>query len=111
LKAVLVKDGFPLRVVSFQEWFSLLEKRSKNASDADIQAIPAVKLLEFFRTISKANCAIAEAGRHEVESGGLAKFATVKAQHLSQTMREVRPIGAEDVRRWVSYWRDVRFLR
>ncbi|KNZ74034.1 Linear gramicidin synthase subunit D [Termitomyces sp. J132] len=111
LKAVLVKDGFPLRVVSFQEWFSLLEKRSKNASDADIQAIPAVKLLEFFRTISKADCAIAEAGRHEVESGGLAKFATVKAQHLSETMREVRPIGAEDVRRWVSYWRDVRFLR
>ncbi|KNZ79425.1 L-aminoadipate-semialdehyde dehydrogenase large subunit [Termitomyces sp. J132] len=111
LKVALVEDGFPLRVVPFQEWFSSLEKRSKNASDADIQAIPAVKLLELFRAISQADYAIAEAGRHEVESGGLAKFATAKAQHLSQTMREVRPIGAEDVRRWVSYWRDVRFLR
>ncbi|KAG5350707.1 hypothetical protein C0989_009601 [Termitomyces sp. Mn162] len=97
LKVALVEDGFPLRVVPFQEWFSSLEKRSKNASDADIQAIPAVKLLEFFRAISKADYAIAEAGRHEVESGGLAKFATAKAQHLSQTMREVRPIGAENV--------------
>ncbi|KAG6863132.1 hypothetical protein C0993_012766, partial [Termitomyces sp. T159_Od127] len=38
-KAVLDKDGYPLRMVSFQEWFSLLEKRAGNASDADLQAI------------------------------------------------------------------------
>ncbi|KAG5721421.1 Linear gramicidin synthase subunit D [Termitomyces sp. T112] len=110
LKAVLDEDGFSLRVVPFREWFSLLEKHSKNASDANIQDIPAVKLLEFFRAFSEADHAIADAGHHEVESGGLPKFTTVKAQRLSQTMREVRPIGVEDVRRWVSYWRDTRFL-
>ncbi|KAG6888349.1 hypothetical protein C0995_009042 [Termitomyces sp. Mi166 len=110
LKIVLDKDGFSLRVARFQEWFSLLEKRSNNASDADIQAIPAVKLLEFFRAISKADHAIAEAGRHEVESGGLAKFATIKAQNLSQSLREVQPIATEDMSLWVGYWRNSRFI-
>ncbi|KAG6896169.1 putative NRPS-like protein biosynthetic cluster, partial [Termitomyces sp. T32_za158] len=95
LRAILDKDG-PLRVVPFQEWFSLLEKRATNANDADIQAIPAVKLLEFFRAISESDHAIAESGSHEVESGGLAKFATAKAQSLSQTMREVQPIATQD---------------
>ncbi|KAG6899435.1 hypothetical protein C0993_010310 [Termitomyces sp. T159_Od127] len=80
LKLVLHKDGSSLRVVSFQEWFSLLEKRARNASDTDIQNIPAVKLLEFFRTISEADHVITEGGRREVESGGLAKFTSAKAQ-------------------------------
>ncbi|KAG6900035.1 putative secondary metabolism biosynthetic enzyme, partial [Termitomyces sp. T159_Od127] len=92
------------------EWFSLLEKRARNASNTDTQAIPAVKLLEFFRAISESDHAIAEAGFHEVESGGLAKFATAKAQSLSQTMREVQPIVAQDVDRWVGYWRRSRYL-
>lgn len=39
LKEVLDKHGPPLRIVSFQEWFCLLDKRARNASDADIQAI------------------------------------------------------------------------
>ncbi|KAG6878054.1 putative NRPS-like protein biosynthetic cluster [Termitomyces sp. T159_Od127] len=103
LKAVLDQGGSSLRIVSFQEWFSLLEKHAKNASDVDNQLIPALKLLEFFRTISKSDHVI-------VESDGLAKFATGKAQRLSQTMREVQPIVAQDVNRWVGYWRGSGFL-
>ncbi|KAG6838995.1 hypothetical protein C0991_006742, partial [Blastosporella zonata] len=68
---------------------------------------PAIKLLEFFRTISKADQAITEADRNDLESSGLAKFATVKAQSISETMRELKPTSAEDVSRWVSYWRHV----
>ncbi|KAG6878934.1 putative NRPS-like protein biosynthetic cluster [Termitomyces sp. T32_za158] len=96
LRAILDEDERPLRIVPFQEWFSLLERRATNANDADIQAIPAVKLLEFFRAIIESDRAIAESGSHEVESGGLTKFATAKAQSLSQTMREVQPISTQD---------------
>ncbi|KAG6867617.1 hypothetical protein C0993_000498 [Termitomyces sp. T159_Od127] len=110
LKVVLDNHRYSLRVVSFQEWFSLLEKRARNASDGDVQAIPAMKLLGFFRTISESDHVIANSGLHEVESGGLAKFATAKAQSLSQTMREVQPIEAQDVNRWVGYWRCRGFL-
>ncbi|KAG6877719.1 hypothetical protein C0993_004656 [Termitomyces sp. T159_Od127] len=85
-------------------------KRTGNASDGDVQAIPAMKLLGFFRTISESDYVIANSGLHEVESGGLAKFATAKAQSLSQTMREVQPIEAQDVNRWVGYWRCCGFL-
>ncbi|GLB38113.1 putative acetyl-CoA synthetase-like protein [Lyophyllum shimeji] len=102
------REGLPaMRVVPFAEWFALLEQRAKSASDADIQAIPAIKLLEFFRATGKADQAIAQAGRKDVESGGLTRFATEKAQGCSPTMRELSPIGREDVRRWVRYWRGV----
>ncbi|KAG6906942.1 putative NRPS-like protein biosynthetic cluster [Tephrocybe rancida] len=107
LKRTLEQGGASLRVSPFQEWFALLEKRSKNSNDADIKAMPAIKLLEFFRTISKADQAITEAGSREVESGGLAKFSTAKAQVVSSTMRDLHPVAVEDVGRWVNYWRHI----
>lgn len=69
-----------------------------------------MKLLEFFRVVSESDHAISEAGYREVESGGLAKFATAKAQNLSQTLREMLPIATQDVNRWVGYWRCSGFL-
>ncbi|KAG6810396.1 putative NRPS-like protein biosynthetic cluster [Tricholoma furcatifolium] len=105
IKIALEEERGSLDVVPFQEWFSLLEKRSRNASDSELKSIPAIKLLEFFRGISKADQAINEAGLREVESGGLASFATVKAQAFSPTMKDVPSLQAEDVKRWVAYWR------
>ncbi|KAG6847388.1 hypothetical protein H0H93_008505, partial [Arthromyces matolae] len=106
LKDVLEKKHGSLRVVSFTEWFALLEKRSKNSDETVIKAIPAIKLLEFFRAISKADQTITAAGASQAESGGVAKFATAKAQDLSVTMKELEPIVAGDVNRWVDYWRN-----
>ncbi|KAF8054252.1 putative aminoadipate reductase [Lyophyllum atratum] len=107
IQEVLEEGSAPLRVLPFPEWFSLLERRAKNASDADIQAIPAIKLLEFFRVTAKADLAISAAGSEDVESGGLTKFATAKAQSFSPTIRDLLPIGKEDAQRWVRYWRRV----
>jgi hypothetical protein len=68
---------------------------------------PSIKLLEFFRAIATADDAIVRSGKTDVESGGLAKFATAKAQSVSPTMKELAPIGALDVELWVSYWSSV----
>ena len=68
---------------------------------------PAIKLLEFFRAISEADLEMSRSGRVDAETGGLATFATDKAQSVSRTMRELVPIGAKDVELWVSYWGSV----
>ncbi|KAF8219495.1 putative aminoadipate reductase [Tricholoma matsutake] len=96
-----------LRVVSFQKWFSLVEKRAKSASEDNLKNIPAIKLLEFFRGITEADLAIGRSHHTDAESGGLAKFATVKAQGISSTMKELAQIGTQDVELWVSYWNSV----
>lgn len=96
-----------LRVIPFQEWFSLVEKHAKSASEDDLKNIPAIKLLEFFRGITEADLAIGRSGHTDAESGGLAKFATVKAQGISPTMKELAQIGTQDVELWVSYWNSV----
>jgi len=96
-----------LRVVSFQEWFSLVEKHAKSTSEDDLKHIPAIKLREFFRAIAAADLAIGHNDHADVESGGLSKFATLKAQSVSPTMRELIPIGARDAELWVSYWSSV----
>ncbi|KAG6831500.1 putative NRPS-like protein biosynthetic cluster [Tephrocybe sp. NHM501043] len=106
----LLGQGTSLRVVPFPKWLSLLEERSKKAANEDINAIPAIKLLEFFRAIAKADQEINKAGRNEVESGGLAKFATLKAQSVSRTMKELQSIAFRDVSRWVNYWRHAGLL-
>ncbi|KAG6818478.1 hypothetical protein H0H93_004670, partial [Arthromyces matolae] len=103
-KDVFEQQGSHLRIVPFKDWLSLLEVRSKKATDADLKAIPALKLLEFFRSISKADQA-AVADGSDLESGGHGKFATVKARELSETMRDLQPITSSDVTRWVRYWR------
>ena len=68
---------------------------------------PAIKLLEFFRAVSEADLDMSRQGRIDAETGGLATFATDKAQSVSRTIREVAPIGVKDVDLWVSYWSSV----
>lgn len=72
-----------------------------------VNSQPAIKILEFFRMFTNADQAIGEAARGDSESGGLSKFLTEKAQHVSPTMRELPSIDSEDVKLWVSYWRTV----
>jgi hypothetical protein len=43
---------------------------------------------------------------HNISSG----FNTSRAEEISNTMREITPIDAEDVRRWVLYWDGVGFF-
>ena len=113
----------PLRVVSFQEWFSLVERRAMSASDRDLKNIvsshiaiqvlmltfvkPAIKLLETFRAFAEADLAVIRKGDNGLETGGFPKFSTEKTKSVSLTMKELQPIGARDAELWVSYWSSV----
>lgn len=71
---------------------------------------PAVKLLDFFREIARANDTIAKSDMEIVEFGMLATFSTDTMLHMSDVMSQLPQIGREDVQRWVQYWHEVDFL-
>ncbi len=63
--------------------------------DADMYTQPAIKLLGFFRTIST---------QQQVA------FDTSKAQEVSQTMHNIKPLGNDHVSQWIRYWKKKCFL-
>ncbi|KAG7447195.1 acetyl-CoA synthetase-like protein [Guyanagaster necrorhizus] len=100
-----LKEDIPVKPAS--EWFEILETRSQTASSEDMQQIPALKLLAFFREMIQGG----DGSDSDQESGGLPRFSTSKAEKYSSTMLNVKPIGSEEVEGWVQYWKEVGFLR
>jgi hypothetical protein len=72
---------------------------------------PAIKLLDFFRSISGMDAILRQKGKEDVETGGLAMFSTTKVQSFSQTMKSLPAIGQIDAQRWIKYWRNAGFIR
>ncbi|KDR79161.1 hypothetical protein GALMADRAFT_277673 [Galerina marginata CBS 339.88] len=107
INGALVKEGISstLPLVSFQEWFSLLEARSAAGNADDLKNVPAIKLIDFFRNTANADSALRSGQRKGNESGGMAEFSTSKAQSLSKTMKDLPPIGDHDAELWVKYWK------
>ena len=106
IKKVLKGD---LPIVPFKDWFAKLEelanKPDVSAQDvvsrlsptlystvSDVFRQPGVKLLEFYRGVSSGH--------------GLGSFATGKMEEVSETLREVKPLGQHDSDAWVQYWRE-----
>ena len=56
---------------------------------------PAIKLLEFFKSVPEADLDMGRHGRVDAETGGLATFMTDKAQSASRILREVVPVEAK----------------
>ncbi|KAF4610095.1 hypothetical protein D9613_010628 [Agrocybe pediades] len=96
-----------LPVLTFQEWFSVLEGRASAQNEDDLTDVPAIKLIDFFRNTAKADAALRAGERQGNESGGMAEFSTAKAQEISKTMKELPPIGKKDAKLWVHYWKNV----
>ncbi|TFK50162.1 putative aminoadipate reductase [Heliocybe sulcata] len=98
-------ESKPLPLLPLKDWVALLEKQARNASESDIAAIPAIKLLEFFQVLASNDEQIAAAGIKDAEFGGVGpSMVTEKAQFVSRTLREAAPLRAEDVERWIKYW-------
>ncbi|KAJ7731262.1 acetyl-CoA synthetase-like protein [Mycena metata] len=85
-----------LPLIPFAEWIQQLQERSVGATAKDIEDIPAIKLLAFFKTLV----------------GGVVniEFSTTKARATSESMRLLKPLSEEDLQRWMHYWRRKLFL-
>ncbi|OAX35330.1 acetyl-CoA synthetase-like protein [Rhizopogon vinicolor AM-OR11-026] len=96
--------GSPLPLVPFSEWLVKLESSTKGASEETIKRVPAIKLLDFMRFISRSDIAIRASGEMSLEAGGFTPFSTIVAQRVSPTVKELEPLSAADARLWVDYW-------
>ncbi|KAF9223056.1 putative nonribosomal peptide synthetase [Gyrodon lividus] len=93
-----------LSMIPFKDWFARLEKKAEGASSEDLVDIPAIKLLEFFRKIALGDQWARTQTATHTEAGGITAFSTTKAQLVSKTMAQMRPVGAVEAHSWVQYW-------
>lgn len=102
LKPVTHDTGLPL--VTWSEWYSKLE----SCGPEDLQRVPGLKLLSFYRSLASGDAALRALDEEESsqrESLGLVKLSTVKMQTISPTLRNISPLTLEDPARWIAYWR------
>ncbi|GLB33171.1 putative acetyl-CoA synthetase-like protein [Lyophyllum shimeji] len=102
--------GRDLKLVSFAEWLSAVEAHGQKAAVETFDTMPAIKLLDFFRSFAQAEDTTKNCDMTRVEAGGLATFSTEKMQRISDLISQLPQIGREDARLWVNYWREVNFL-
>ncbi|KAF7340994.1 Acetyl-CoA synthetase-like protein [Mycena sanguinolenta] len=85
-----------LPLIPFPHWVQQLEDRSSGATTEDIADLPGIMLLDFFKKT--------------VSEGGGIEFSTAKAQALSDSMRLLKPVNEDDVKQWMQYWREKKFI-
>ncbi|KAF8953018.1 putative aminoadipate reductase [Flammula alnicola] len=100
----------PVPLVPFQDWFSRLEKHASSPSDSLKLKLPAMKLYDFFKQMSEGDVGVSASPSSFKEAGGMTSFSLSKIQALSDTLKEVEPLGYRDAERWVKYWIQLGFF-
>ncbi|KAF7347157.1 Acetyl-CoA synthetase-like protein [Mycena venus] len=85
-----------LPLVPFADWVQQLQDHSSHATAEDIENIPGLKLLDFFKGV--------------LSGSGNVEFATVKAQAMSESMKLLGPLNEDDAKKWMHYWREKKFI-
>ncbi|KAH8102700.1 hypothetical protein BXZ70DRAFT_929500 [Cristinia sonorae] len=98
--AVHANTGSRLPTIPFAEWLSKVEAHSANATEQDFAAIPAIKLLRFFRGIAQGSVEAPDASL----AGGRPTFDSLQARKISAALDGAKPIGEGDVKLWLKYW-------
>ncbi|KAG1790286.1 putative aminoadipate reductase [Suillus plorans] len=96
--------SYPLPLVPFSEWLEKLESSAKDLSQENMERIPAIKLLNFMRSMTQSDIAIRASGKIGSEAGGMTLFTTVVAERVSPTMKELKSLSSADAAQWVDYW-------
>ncbi|KAG5652628.1 putative NRPS-like protein biosynthetic cluster [Sphagnurus paluster] len=102
--------GRNLEVVPFGDWVSALEAHADTATAETMDSIPALKLLDFFRGVSRGNDSLINPGAPSSEIGGLASFVTDTTLEISGVIRSLPQLGDAAAGLWVRYWYEVGFL-
>lgn len=90
-----------LPACDYAEWLSELERRAgDSAHKPDMNALPALKALDFFRSLK-------EVEQRNTSFGAACCDNSVDA---SRALREAAQLTEADVREWVEYWKSVEYL-
>ncbi|OJJ97165.1 hypothetical protein ASPACDRAFT_33107 [Aspergillus aculeatus ATCC 16872] len=94
LFAPLVARACKARVVSLEEWVNDLQQISDDASRERLESLPAVPLLEFFKSLLDQQGATA------------APLETTNAIAHSQVMGTIEPVDFELFKTWLQQWKE-----
>jgi hypothetical protein len=106
LQQEVVKERLP--IVKYEEWLSLLEAQASSATAELIEKLPAIKLIDFFRSL-KLSMDAGTSGKVKEAAGG-PMFSTAKAQQISKAMADLPKLSREDASLWIKYWKSTGFL-
>ncbi|KAI0081390.1 acetyl-CoA synthetase-like protein [Panus rudis PR-1116 ss-1] len=101
---VLGQKGASLSLIPYEAWLSKIEERSTNASAADLEQIPAIKLLAFLRQL------VPSKSGANTEAGNLPSYSTQHSQQLSTALRNAPPLDRHQVELWIKYWSSKAFI-
>ncbi|GJE91046.1 acetyl-CoA synthetase-like protein [Phanerochaete sordida] len=105
-----VAEEYSLQFVPFAQWVALLEASGRaldgtsDGRDTEevLRANPALKLLQFFKTV--------HTNDHTASALGVRGLETVSAQRASAALRTLPALDGAHTRRWLAYWRRHGFL-
>ncbi|KAI0926228.1 putative NRPS-like protein biosynthetic cluster [Taiwanofungus camphoratus] len=115
--AAVVAAELSVPLVSYDEWLGKLEQTASSISDSvhekglraeserdTVRSLRALQLLDLFKGMAKS--ASDTSARLAL---GMAELAVTRAVAASPTLADpdARQLGAEDVKRWLGYWRKV----
>ncbi|THG96088.1 hypothetical protein EW026_g5678 [Hermanssonia centrifuga] len=103
IKAINEELRQRLPLVPYAQWIGKLEVLSADPDPQQLENIPALKLLEFFRGIGASDSSISD--KTNVEAGGMPLYETRELQRQSETARTLSPLNEDYSRMWVKYWR------
>lgn len=98
-------------LVPYSEW---VDRLTKSAEELDTEATvqltersPALRILDFFQA-----CSVFTDTEEGREAMGLRRLALDRACGASTTLAGLKssPVGGEDVKSWIAYWRAVGFF-
>lgn len=98
-------------LVPYSEWVDRLTKSAEGLdTEAAVQLTeknPALRILDFFQA-----CSVFTDTEEGREAMGLRRLALDRACGASATLAGLKgtPLGEQDVRSWIAYWRAVRFF-
>ncbi|KAF7789161.1 hypothetical protein EIP86_000098 [Pleurotus ostreatoroseus] len=98
----------PLPFADFNSWVQQLEAYSESATAEDLERMPAIKLLDFFRALAYGGQS--RAPSDIVEAGGAAGFRTDKLLAFSKTVRDLAPLSEKHASSWLKFWKSKQFL-
>ncbi|KAI0345580.1 acetyl-CoA synthetase-like protein [Trametopsis cervina] len=101
--------GVTLPFIPFGDWVARVQARSSDASPQTLDAIPAIKLLDFFGGVAARS---KEAASHGISADalGVAMLQTTKLQQYSASVRALPPLGEQHAKMWIAYWKAKNFL-
>ncbi|KAF9556258.1 acetyl-CoA synthetase-like protein [Agrocybe pediades] len=109
--ASIAAQDLSVPLVSYVQWLEKLEgAATRNGDSAEtsvesLKAIPALRLLDFYRVV-------ASNLRKEGNAFGLPRLSCENAVRLSPTLSEgIPPLGEQDVKSWLNFWKEVGYVK